>query len=337
MAHWISQYLCCCLPSSRDHHAERQPLLDPDVLPAAPPRPPPSRSTEQQQAEQAMRRRILHDASERLINVSSPHPFTSSRDSLPPSPSASRPSSPSPSRSGSSTPTLTSPSRRHTLTSRSRSRASTWRPPADGPLAPVRVVHLGQNWEVLNPEGALAEHGSGAGATQNTPATRRRTRRGRVGQTASRPPSSHSMRTLPRGGGGGQPSPLRRDLAGWGTETGYGGDEGDEYEEDDDEGADVESRFGTMTSYRTANSGDDDVGVSSSYGTTRTGLGLRDMWGTVVGGEVDAGDDDPARKEELARALAALESSIDTWTLHPVGPIVADLDEVAAAEERGSK
>ncbi|GAA5958751.1 hypothetical protein JCM21900_002085 [Sporobolomyces salmonicolor] len=296
----------------------------------APPRPPPSRTTEQQQAEQAMRRRILHDASERLINVSSPRPFTSSRDSLPPSRSPS-PSSP-PSRG--SSPTLTSPSRRHTP--RSRSRASTWRPPADGPLAPVRVVHLGQNWQVLNPEGALAEHGPGAGASQSTPATKRGTRRGGgAGKTASRPPSSHSMRTLPRGGGGGQqPSPLRRDLGGLGSDTVYR-DEEDEYEEDDD-GADVESRFGTMTSYRTANSGVDDAGVSSSYGTTRTGVGLRDMWGAAMGEDPDAVDD-PARKEELARALAALESSIDTWTLHPVGPIVADLDQVAAMEERGTK
>lgn len=150
-----------------------------------------------------------------------------------------------------------------------------------------------------------------------TPSTMRRQRKSK-GKEKGRPPSSHSMRTLPRGGGGGssrnQPSPLRRggsngessarDL----TVEGPGDEE--EFEEDGfvDEG-DTESRFGTIKSYRTAasNAGDEQTeGGGSSFRGSR--FGLRDIWGTAMGGEGEEEEEyeDPQRKEQVRLLFAFL-------------------------------
>ncbi|GAA5905380.1 uncharacterized protein JCM6883_006378 [Sporobolomyces salmoneus] len=311
----------------------------------APPRAPPTRTTEEQEAEQALRRRILNQASERLINILSPHPFTSapppssSPSQLSPSPSSSAASA---SLSSSSSPTLTSQSaHRHRTRHRSRSTkrrsnlsgtksprvegseetengATTWRPRTNDPIAPVRVVHLGKNWEVLN------ENGNGEMDPMVTPSTMRRQQKRNGGARLGggggkgRPPSSHSMRTLPsRGGGSAQPSPLRgHSSLVDGEEHGH-----EEREEEEDDGNESEDRFETATSYRTAASGSRGIGMGSR-------IGLRDIWGTAMGGDEEAEEEiDPRKREELEKALRELEDSIDDFRIKPVGPLVADLAE----------
>ncbi|GAA6017624.1 hypothetical protein JCM11491_005305 [Sporobolomyces phaffii] len=323
----IRQYLLCCLPQARSHDpdSERQPLLDPDVLPqsADPPRAPPTRTTEEHEAEQALRRRILDLASERLVNILSPHPFTHA----PPRPSSPPPPPPPAPDSLASSPTLTSSppphahaagKRRQTTRAPSSSASSTaWRPAPDAPIAPVRVVHLGQNWEVVHDDDG-ADTAPSARDPLVTPSTMRRQRRHPHGKdsAATRPPSSHSMRTLPRGGGGGasQPSPLRGHSQAYSDGEARLGDDDDENDEDgeDDGDGESESRFGTVNSYRTA----------ASSGGSRFAIGLRDIWGT---GDPDPDELDPASQRDLERAVAELERSIDDWTLQPVAPIVADL------------
>ncbi|GAA6063776.1 hypothetical protein JCM10212_005565 [Sporobolomyces blumeae] len=405
MADLVRRYLLCCLPQPRpaDSDSERRPLLDPDVLPQAPPRPPPTRTSEEQALEQARRRQILHEASERFINILSPSPFTApSAPSSPPSLSSTSPSASisasanrrrgshhgsgpgggrgSPSLDSiSSSPTLTShytpsPTRNRDssrqgkgrkkraggggggggTTDRERDRVSSgsgWRPPVDGPIAPVRVVYLGKNWEERSPgDGRVEADGPGA-RPGKTP-----TRKGK-GNPAARPASSHSMRTLPRGGGGGtgggsivsngpgggfQPSPLRNRGPSVDDER---EDFDDEREDDVDGGDEDESRFGTITSYRTAGEGSEEGdgvddegerGESGIYstatargGSSRVGQprGLRDLWETSHDGkrEDEGREADPSRNPALARALQELEASMDTWKLEPVGPIVADL------------
>ncbi|BGP42509.1 hypothetical protein JCM10450v2_006608 [Rhodotorula kratochvilovae] len=255
MAALFRQYLCCCLPHSRvDEDPERAPLLNPDILPEAPPRPQ-GRSTEEQQRERESLQRILEHATERLINVQSLAAFLPSRATAEP-PAPSRSPTPSPSR-------------------RRKRPASSWRPPMDDtPLAPVRVVQLGHNWEELPSSGA---------------------------PVSGRPASSHSMRTLPRGGGARKASGLRL-----GVEAAEDGDEGDDDATDGD--GETDSRFGTYASYRTA---------KSSGGTVRA-RDVRALWGAQGSeGEVS---------EELSHAIAALESSIDDWSLPGgLGPYVADL------------
>ncbi|GAA5821821.1 hypothetical protein JCM3770_002904 [Rhodotorula araucariae] len=217
MALVLRQYLCCCLsPPRGEDDPERAPLLHPDILPQAPPRPQ-GRSTEEEQRERESVQRILENATERLINVESLAAFLPARTMAEP---------PAPSRS----PTP-SPSRR-----RRKRPASSWRPAMDDtPLAPVRVVQLGRNWEELPSPGVTA---------------------------GGRPASSHSMRTLPRGGGMRASSGLRPDVEV--TENAH--DDGAEDKTDDD--GEMDPRFGTYASYRTA---------QSSGGTLLSG-DVRTLW-----------------------------------------------------------
>ncbi|GAA5949637.1 hypothetical protein JCM3775_000927, partial [Rhodotorula graminis] len=199
MASLVRQYLCCCLPApSVDENTERAPLLNPDILPEAPPRPQ-GRSTEEQQRERESLQRILEHATERLINVESLAAFRPSRPESTLSAAPSTSSSPS-----------ASPARRRKKRPAS---SSTWRPPMDDtPLAPVRVVHLGRNWEeVPTAAGKVAQRGW------------------------TRPASSHSMRTLPRGGGGGGAGRTARQR----TRRDAGTDE--ELDEDDEDEAELEA------------------------------------------------------------------------------------------------
>ncbi|BGP10361.1 hypothetical protein OF846_004391 [Rhodotorula toruloides] len=286
MADLLRQYLCCCFPAPRhpQDDPERAPLLNPDILPEAPPRPV-GRTTEEQLAEQEQLRKILSLAEERLISIESSTAFR------PPTP-------PSSSHPHTHVPSSSSPDSSST---RPRSR-SPWRPPVstttdDGPFAPIRVVHLDrQNWTELPSE-------------PSTPAPRKRKGQGKK-RVEGRPPSSHSMKTLPRGRGGGvPPSPLRHGAS--------SEDEDGEGDEDDDE----ESKYGTVASYRTATDGS-----GGSASTIRQGL--RDVsWGREDDEPVD-----PEREAALAQAIDALEHSIDDWTLPPCGPFVAELGDEEGGE-----
>ncbi|BGP13515.1 hypothetical protein JCM10213v2_001437 [Rhodosporidiobolus nylandii] len=268
-------YLCCCLPSASPHPSndERQPLLNPDILPTAPlpeRTARQQRSIEEQQREQETLRAILNKAGDS---------------------------------SASSSPTLTS-----SLRPRSTYRAA----PEDAPPAPVRarVVRLSSNWEDLDLDGASTPGGQKARAA-------------RAGRR-SRPPSSHSMRTLPgsrasRGAGAdGRPSPLRqRTLSASSTGEEVEFVDGDAGEDNDDADA-GESRFDTITSYRTARSGSGGGGtVVGSYVSRGGGGGLREMWGTA--------DEGRGNEEELRTALAHLTHDIDSWALPDVGDVVAEL------------
>ncbi|GAA5892618.1 hypothetical protein JCM8208_005864 [Rhodotorula glutinis] len=250
MTSFLRQYLCCCLPSARpDEDPERAPLLNPDILPEARPRPQ-GRSTEEQQRERESLQRILEHATERLINVESLAAFRPSR------PESTLSAAPSTSSSPSASPA------RHR---KKRPASSTWRPPMDDtPLAPVRVVHLGRNWEEV-PAAA-----------------------GNLGQQGwTRPASSHSMRTLPRGGGGA------------GRRHGQRGGDTDEEMGDVEEG---EAGLEEGTSADGEGEGDSQFGTVASYRTARSSGGT------------------------LSHAIAALESSIDDWSLPGgLGPFVAEL------------
>ena len=161
---------------------------------------------------------------------------------------------------------------------------------------------MGKNWEVLNE----SQGGQEREDPSVTPSTMRRQRKGKKDKT-TRPVSSHSMRTLPRGGGGnssrGQPSPLRRGGSGENPRdlTVQGGEAEEEEDFEDDQG-DTESRFGTIKSYRTAasNTGDD---LQTEGGSEFRGsrFGLRDIWGTAMSGDGDQveGEEDPERKEQV--------------------------------------
>jgi hypothetical protein len=163
-----------------------------------------------------------------------------------------------------------------------------WRPSTHDPIAPVRVVHLGKNWEVLNND-------QSGGDPMVTPSTMRRQKkngggggmRGGGGGTA-RPPSSHSMRTLPSRGGGSslQPSPLRGKHNGRKEDLQDGAEDGVDEEEEEEE----ESKFGTATSFRTADSGRSRGGAGGSR------MGLRDIWGTAMGSE----ELDPVKQQEVS-------------------------------------
>lgn len=163
---------------------------------------------------------------------------------------------------------------------------------------------MGKNWEVLNDE----QGGQEREDPSVTPSTMRRQRKGKKDKT-TRPASSHSMRTLPRGGGGGnfsrgQPSPLRRGGSGENPRdlTVEGGEAEQEEEDFEDDQGDTESRFGTIKSYRTAasNTGDD---LQTEGGSEFRGsrFGLRDIWGTAMSGDGDEmeGQEDPERKEQV--------------------------------------
>ncbi|GAA5903545.1 hypothetical protein JCM6882_002980 [Rhodosporidiobolus microsporus] len=354
MADLLRTYLCCCLPSHSSHlddpNDEHQPLLNPDILPQAPPRPANQRTTEQQREEQETLRRILNVASERLISISAPS-FLSSQPSATPLPrpqSHSRTSSHS-TTSASTSPTLTPAASSPTNSaphSRTRSRQSTYRAPTDAPPAPVRarVVRLGPAGEVLNPLSPSSGAEGDDGAWE--PVGRRKAKEGKRGSgRRSRPPSNHSLKTLPRGGGaygaaggaGGQPSPLRRGASGSsgeGERVGYGvegeDDEGaeDEGEEEDEEADD--SRFDTLASYRTASSGGG--GGAASRERERSTIaggsrlpggyprgGLRDLW-------AGQGSEGEGQSAELTAALARLEADVaKKWTLPDVGAVVGEL------------
>lgn len=128
-----------------------------------------------------------------------------------------------------------------------------------------------------------------------TPSTMRRQKkngggggmRGGGGGTA-RPPSSHSMRTLPSRGGGSslQPSPLRGKHNGRKEDLQDGAEDGVDEEEEEEE----ESKFGTATSFRTADSGRSRGGAGGSR------MGLRDIWGTAMGSE----ELDPVKQQEVS-------------------------------------
>ncbi|GAA5995776.1 uncharacterized protein JCM10292_004739 [Rhodotorula paludigena] len=335
MASAVLKYLCCCLPQPRhpQDDPERAPLLDPDILPQAPPRPQ-GRSTDEQRIERETLQRILDHATNRLLNIESLAAFLPSAAPAATRPSSARSRSRSSSRpaspSSSPPPTTTTTSKRRSRRPRTPSSTATtttttseaWRAPlasedADAPLAPVRVVHLGHNWEELPAlRGSPAASKGGGGA-----------------ERGKRPPSAHSMKTLPRrsrapaalagpgaegagAGGGAGPSPLSREA---------GEDDGEENgEHEDDEGEEDDSRFGTYASYRTAKSG--------GAGGTLKG-GVRGLWGS----EEDAKDgDDEGISEELSHAIARLEASIDDWSLPGrLGPFVAELGGGDAATAGG--
>lgn len=163
-------------------------------------------------------------------------------------------------------------------------------------IAPVRVVHLGKNWQEIGNGQQSVGGGGGGGDLMVTPSTMRRQKRSGGGGGKGRPPSSHSMRTLPsRGGGNGgggsnQPSPLR----GYTTTREDGQLEPDQ-DEEQEEGEDEEesSRFGTAKSYRTAQSS------GTGGGSRGSRMGLRDIWGTAIEDEQDGID--YKKREEVKR------------------------------------
>ncbi|GJN93443.1 hypothetical protein Rhopal_006499-T1 [Rhodotorula paludigena] len=322
MASAVLKYLCCCLPQPRhpQDDPERAPLLDPDILP---------QSTDEQRIERETLQRILEHATNRLLNIESLAAFLPSAAPATARPSSARSRSRSSSRpaspSSSPPPTTATTSKRRSRRPRTPSSTATttseaWRAPlasedADAPLAPVRVVHLGHNWEELPAlrSGPAASKGGGA-------------------ERGKRPPSAHSMKTLPRrsrapaalagtgagaegAGGGAGPSPLSREA---------GEDDGEENGEHEEEGEDEDdSRFGTYASYRTAKSG--------GAGGTLKG-GVRGLWGSE---DAKDGDDD-GMSEELSHAIASLEASIDDWSLPGgLGPFVAELGGGHAATGGG--
>lgn len=94
---------------------------------------------------------------------------------------------------------------------------------------------------------------------------------------------------------------------------------GEDREDEDDE--DGESRFGTAKSYTTAISGGGDTSTSGAGSR----MGLRDIWGTAMGGEDLDNEIDPKRQQELEKAVQKLEDEVESFKIEPVGPIVADL------------
>ena len=135
----------------------------------------------------------------------------------------------------------------------------------DTPLAPVRVVQLGRNWEEVPTASGKAQYPGWA-----------------------RPASSHSMQTLPRGARGaglGAGGARRRAGRGGDTDEGLGETEASEVGLDDGGSADGEgeadSQFGTVASYRTAR---------SSGGTVRPG-DVRGLWSTDAGPEVEVDEE----------------------------------------------
>ncbi|GAA6044100.1 hypothetical protein JCM8097_008436 [Rhodosporidiobolus ruineniae] len=298
MSSLIRTYLCCCLPSTHpddlDIHDEHQPLLNPDILPQAPPRPSTQRTTEEQRHEQETLRRIFNLASERLISISTPsflfsqpsHASSSSPALPSPSPSSPHSASASSSLSRSSSPTLRSSSPRPSRREGSTKKRSKKTRPAGDPDAPLAPVRA----RVVRLNSAwevVNPHGDAQGD-------------GAEGADGSI-----------------GPSPLGASDASDGDD-GEGGEAGDE---DADE-----SRFDSLASYRTARSARSRSGEASSatyaaYETVRSGYPtLRGLF--AVDGEDGREEVD---EEELSRALAALESSIDTYTLPSFAPYVTEL------------
>lgn len=188
---------------------------------------------------------------------------------------------------------------------------STWRPPNDD--SPVRVIHLGTNFE---PHERRNGKGSAAAATRD------------------RPTSAHSLKTLPRGGGKAQPSPL-----------GPKRTRGDE-EEEESEGEAGDSRFQTMASYRTAHEGEGSEEIDGETRNRKRGEDKRplgEVFSSEEGSSAQTKEDHEAVSRsssfpdglelnivalpQLAKALKKLVDSMQMFKLEPVGPIVADLGE----------
>lgn len=158
---------------------------------------------------------------------------------------------------------------RHHAPTPDRSSAA-WRPTDDGL---VRVVHLGTHFDPHGAEGGGRGGGGGGGQ--------------------ARPMSSHSLKTLPRGGGAvakGRPSPLAA---------------GGEDEEGERGYSTVGSRYGTMGSYRTAReeggSEERDEGAMGR-GSARKGdgrPGVKDLWASE-GTEEDDREEQAAHQAEVS-------------------------------------
>lgn len=199
----------------------------------------------------------------RIVPILEPAPFS---HSLNPSPYSSR----------STSPVSTDDTPLPPLDSSTPERPSSlWRPPTSD--SPVKVVHLGTTFE----------------PHELSPKQNRKNGKGK-GTKAShlRPPSTHSLKTLPRGAKG--PSPL-----GLADDDGEGGEDDDEDDDDDDED-DEDGRYDT---YRTAREGDTVVdrtqrGSSGGRGSSNGKTALRDLWSpegtesegtTAVDGEEEEG------------------------------------------------
>ncbi|SGZ25791.1 BQ5605_C024g09771 [Microbotryum silenes-dioicae] len=138
---------------------------------------------------------------------------------------------------------------------------------------------------------------------------------------AARPPSAHSLKTLPRSFARGQDGSVRGSPLARGRtheqddeQDGMGHDDDDNDNDDDDD-----ARFDT---YRTAKeSNDDGSDLDNSRPSTNrscTGsarLPVRDVFTAENGHEA----------ESLQKAIKDLEASMKTFKLQPVGPIIADI------------
>ncbi|KAM0786608.1 hypothetical protein ACM66B_002062 [Microbotryomycetes sp. NB124-2] len=297
--------LCCgCLGGSNrynDHGGvdEHTALLNPDIIPEAPARQP-KQTTEEQAAQQEALRQILHKATERFVNIEAPAPFNRA------SPFSSR--SASPNRSGPSSPPLVhdrTPDRSAQQQSR---RIASWRPSFDDDDTytdrqhRIKVVHLGPLFDVQGfanaLQGTMALADSGVNKSRNAPLQSQ--------PAAQRPMSAHSLRTLPRGPSGAfksesKPSPLRNQGATRHDNQAGGDDDDDTDVEDDSEHDEHEqdTKYGTIASYKTA----------------------RENRDSLISHEPISA--------ELKKALAELEESVKSFKIDSVGPIVADLGQVA--------
>ncbi|KDE05659.1 hypothetical protein MVLG_04030 [Microbotryum lychnidis-dioicae p1A1 Lamole] len=319
MASFLSWLPCCSAQVDKDEVNERTALLNHDILPEAPvEQPAPGRSTEEQQAQQDYLRAIIDAACARFVSVTSTNPFVNAHDSRssPASPNSSRSPSPSPSRSPSPSP---SPARRPSHadrngTSQSRNRrASDWRPPMD---------HNSDN-----SHSSSTRRGGGPFREESSDEDGKRVMRleasfglGARTRGAARPPSAHSLKTLPRSFARGQDGSVRGSPLARGRtheqddeQDGMGHDDDDNDNDDDDD-----ARFDT---YRTAKeSNDDGSDLDNSRPSTNrscTGsarLPVRDVFTAENGHEA-----------ELQKAIKDLEASMKTFKLQPVGPIIADI------------
>lgn len=272
----------------------------------------------------------MHDASERFVNIEAPSPFSRQVDAEEEDEDRDEPDEEgegddnAEDREEENNDVVSTPPNAHP---RMRTSSSAWRPSLDDDDEErdpsVKIVHLGTHFEPYS-------RASGRG-----PKSAKEQGRGRA-----RPTSAHSMKTLPRGAsaGGMAPSPLRPRHSEDGQELGS--------EQSEEE---VESRYATVASYRTAreNEGSEESAAATFKGKTtgkRSASGksgrLQEMWDEEDAGSESARRDEvssralPARScllilnaGQLKAALASLEKSMVDFKLRPVGPIVVDLGD----------
>ncbi|SCV70401.1 BQ2448_1795 [Microbotryum intermedium] len=349
MASFLSWLPCCPSHADQDEVNERTALLNHDILPEAPVEQIAGRSTEEQQAQQDYLRAIIDAACAQVLpslftpppppislaHTLLPHPTPGTEFTLkhwpipkltsdllcriPSTVASSSPASPSSSRSPSPLPSPSpSPARRPSqadwnggIQSQNR-RTSDWRPPMDHDSDTTRL--------------SSSRTGGGPFREESSDEDGKRVMRldatfglGVRARGAARPPSTHSLKTLPRSFARGQDGSVRGSpLARGRTEEQEEEEEEDGMGQDDDDDDDDDAKFDT---YRTAKESNDEgvERVDSRPSTRRSCSGsarlpVRDVFTAQDGNEA-----------ELQQAIKDLEASMKTFKLQPVGPIIADI------------